>query len=81
MSEQKADYNAGNIIKFQAQVYKVQTLVDGGIRLTLDLSEQDIATATAMMQVRRAGALLEVAAVAIEQETNENAGSARKIHF
>ena len=75
MSEQKADYSAGNVIRFQAQVYKVQTLVDGGIRLTLDLSEQDIATATAMMQVRRAGALLEVAAVAIEKQIGTNGKS------
>ncbi len=26
-------------IEFTAEVYKVQTLIDGGIRLTLDLSE------------------------------------------
>lgn len=27
------------VITFRAEVYKVQTLVDGGIRLTLDLPE------------------------------------------
>lgn len=35
MSEQDA-------IEFVAEVYKVQTLVDGGIRLTLDLPESGV---------------------------------------
>jgi len=30
---------AKDTIEFEAEVYKVQTLVDGGIRLTLDLPE------------------------------------------
>ena len=56
----------GEAIRFQAQVQKVQTLADGGIRLTLDLAETEIQTATQMMQVKQAGALLEVAAVPVE---------------
>jgi len=53
-------------IRFQAQVQKVQTLADGGIRLTFDLAETAIETATAMMEAKQRGALLEVAAVPID---------------
>ena len=58
----------GEAIRFAATIYKVQTLVDGGIRITLDLPETAIQEATAIMQARQAGALLEVAAVAIDPE-------------
>lgn len=57
-----------DVIRFVAEVYKVQTLVDGGIRVTLDLPETDIEQMGALAQARRAGALLEVAAVPIVQE-------------
>ena len=53
-------------IRFTAQVAKVTTLVDGGIRITLDLPETAIETATKMMQVRQAGAVLEIAAVPLK---------------
>lgn len=55
------------VIQFSAQVAKVTTLADGGIRITLDLPETAIDTATKLMQVRQAGALLEVAAVPINK--------------
>jgi hypothetical protein len=58
-------------IQFGATIYKVQTLVDGGIRVTLDLPETAIAQATKLMQARQAGAVLEVAAVAIEPEAKK----------
>jgi len=32
-----------NAIQFQAAVYKVQTMTDGGIRIVLDLPETEIA--------------------------------------
>jgi hypothetical protein len=34
-------------------VYKVQTLVDGGIRITLDLPEQAIPQAAMLMECKR----------------------------
>lgn len=64
MSKQRPDYG-GQVICFTAEVYKVQTLVDGGIRVTLDLPETDIEQMGALAQARRAGALIEVAAVPI----------------
>ena len=42
-----------NAIEFDAVVYKVQTLVDGGIRLTLDLPEQAIPQAAMLMECKR----------------------------
>jgi len=66
-------------IRFQAQIVKVQTLADGGIRLTFDLAETAIETATAMMQAKQAGAMLELAAVPIDaMKATQND---RKIHI
>ncbi len=42
-------------IRFDAAVFKVQTLVDGGIRVTLDLPETAIAQAAMLMECKRAG--------------------------
>jgi hypothetical protein len=52
-------------IRFTAQVYKVQTLVDGGIRLTLDMPSSNVDTITKLIQANQPGILLEVAAVAV----------------
>jgi hypothetical protein len=56
------------VIHFKAQVAKVQTMVDGGIRIILDLPEDAIDTATKMMQAKQAGAILEIAAVAVKND-------------
>jgi hypothetical protein len=56
-----------DVIKFQAQVAKVQTMADGGLRIILDLAETEIQTATKMMQAKQAGAILEIAAIPILQ--------------
>ena len=42
-------------IEFQAAVQKVQTLVDGGIRVTLDLPETAIKQAAMLMECKREG--------------------------
>ena len=52
-------------IRFSAQVYKVQTLVDGGIRLTLDMPSSNVETITQLIQANQPGILLEIAAVAV----------------
>jgi hypothetical protein len=49
-----------NAIAFPATVEKVQTLVDGGIRVTLDLPEDAIAQAAALMACKREGIPLRV---------------------
>lgn len=53
-------------ITFTAEIYKVQTLVDGGLRVTLDLPETAIEAATKLMLCKQGGGVLEIAAVPIE---------------
>jgi hypothetical protein len=48
------------VIEFKATVEKVQTLVDGGIRVTLDLPEDAIAQAASLMTCKREGIPLKV---------------------
>lgn len=43
------------VIKFDAIVYKVQTLADGGIRLTLDMPETAIPQMAMLAETKREG--------------------------
>ena len=43
------------VIKFEAIVYKVQTLADGGIRLTLDMPETAIPQMAMLAETKRKG--------------------------
>lgn len=45
---------------FVATVYKVQTLVDNGLRVALDLPEGAIQQAAMLMECQRQGIVLEV---------------------
>ena len=49
-------------IKFIAEVYKVQTLVDGGIRLVLDLPEEGRKNLEALAECHQNGVALLVEA-------------------
>ena len=53
---------AETVIKFDAIVYKVQTLSDGGIRLTLDMSETSIPQMAMLAETKREGIPLEFTA-------------------
>ena len=53
-----------NKIVFVASVASIKTLVDGGIRVTLDLPEDAIAQAAALMACRRDGIPLKVEVMA-----------------
>jgi hypothetical protein len=64
------------VIRFVAQVAKVQTLTDGGLRFTLDVSENEIEAARKLMQVKQGGGLLEVGAVAIMPKNRNESGQA-----
>jgi hypothetical protein len=57
-----------NINRFTAQVARVQTMADGGLRVVLDFSEVDIKQAGELMQAKKNGAVLEIAAVAVLPE-------------
>jgi len=45
----------GALITFPAQIVKVQTLSDGGLRVTLDLPETAILAAAHLMECKRQG--------------------------
>jgi hypothetical protein len=55
-------------IRFQAQIFKVQTLIDGGLRLTLDLGAVTPETIVALFDAKQPGVMLEIAAVAVKDE-------------
>ena len=59
------------VIRFPATVYKVQTLIDGGLRVSLDLPETAIDQATKLMECKRNGAVLEVAAIPVIQTESD----------
>ena len=52
-----------NAIEFVATVYKVQTLADNGLRVTIDLSEDDILKAAQLMECHRIGIVLKFVAI------------------
>ena len=53
-------------IEFIAVVYKVQTLVDGGLRVTLDLPETAIVAAAKLMECKRNEVALRIVATSSE---------------
>jgi hypothetical protein len=57
-------------IEFVAVVYKVQTLVDNGIRVTLDLSEDSILQMAQLAECQRFGAVLKVSCKTTEKHDN-----------
>ena len=61
-------------IRFQVQVIKLQTMADGGWRLTMDIVEpSDIHARDALDKARKTpGVILEVAAVAVNVEKSKS---------
>ena len=57
-------------IQFTAEIVKVQTLADEGIRLTFNLSEDCIPQAAMLMECKRKGMILEFSAT-IPEETEQ----------
>jgi len=67
-------------IHFTGQVIKVETMSDGAIRLTLDLSETSFDAAAAMMKAKQQSALVECAALFVKpQPVNVRQDEPRKI--
>jgi len=65
-------------IVFIAEVYKVQTLVDNGIRITLNLPETAILEAAQLMECKRQGVAGEVSYRPI---TEDEPAKSRKVHY
>ena len=71
---------ADPVIRFQAQVWSVRTTVDGGMNVTLSLSDKDIKQVSQLLECKKSNALLEVAAIPIKPEaksTEKNVKSKR----
>ena len=59
-------------IRFSATVYSVRTLVDGGYRVALDIvPPSGVAEVTALMECRRPGVVLHLAAVAVDESVEQ----------
>lgn len=54
-----------NVILFTATVNQVKTLADGGIRVVLDLAENETETAKLLMDCRVRSANLNIAAIPV----------------
>lgn len=55
------------VIRFVGVVYKLQTLVDGGIRLSIDLPETAIAEMAMLAETKRDGMVLRFDATVVDQ--------------
>ena len=68
-------------IQFPAEIIKVQTMVDGAIRLTLDLPAGELGAAIKLMEAKQRGAVIEVAAVAVKVINDDGTDESAKIHI
>ena len=57
-------------LRFSAEIIKVQTMQDMAIRVTFDLPEGMTDIARDLMECKRRGAILEIAAIPVEQVIN-----------
>ena len=58
-------------IRFWATVAKVQTLADGGLRVSLDLPETAIVAAAELMACKRVGRVLDLVGTEHKQQADE----------
>ena len=72
-------------IEFVAEVWKVQTLADNGLRITLNLPESAILPVAELMAVKRFGQVLRVVCTAQsagdERDDGDESKGHRKIHI
>lgn len=61
---------AGKGIEVELSVYKVQTLVDNGIRVAFDLPETAISDAAAFMECKRTGKRLKAKFIVLPSLSN-----------
>jgi hypothetical protein len=54
------------VIRFVAEIIKIQTMQDMAIRITLDLPEGLTDVAMKLMEAKRRGAILEIASIPVE---------------
>lgn len=56
----------GGAIRLSAQIFKIATLIDGGVRLTLDTNALPPEVIVALFDAKQPGVTLEIAAVAVK---------------
>lgn len=61
-----------NAIRFSAQVFKIATTIDGGIRLTLDMGATDPNMVMALINAKQPGVILECACLAVRPDLLNN---------
>jgi hypothetical protein len=66
-------------IAFIAAIHKVQTMVDGGIRVTLDLPETAIQRMTELAEYQIRGVAIDVRVT--EHTEDGKPGKSRKVHI
>lgn len=76
-----SDASSPTVIEFTATVYKVQTLADNGIRVTLDLSEGETLTMARLAECQRFGVGLRLIATAEHRNDRPDTGKRGKIHI
>ena len=57
---------------FDAVVYQVKTTVDLGLRITLDMSEDEVDVAAMLMEIKRQGIVLEFRATASQNQNPQS---------
>lgn len=67
-------------LTFDATVAKVQTLIDNGLRVTLDLPEQAIEAAAVLMALKRNGAALRVTVAISPCKSGQKQGNGDKLN-
>lgn len=63
------------------QIVKVQTMVDGGLRFTFDVSEDQVMQAAQLMECKRFGALLQLEITPKERKDDRRTEKRAKIHI
>jgi hypothetical protein len=59
-------------IKFMSSVFKVQTTVDHGIRITLDTAESNTMVMAMLAECQRMGVVLDVIALPVIQDNSQS---------
>lgn len=67
-------------VTFKAQVARVQTLADGGLRVTLDLPESEIEQAACLMAFKRFGVVGDVTYRPVDSN-DDSPSESRQIHI
>ena len=78
MQPQMSKPQKAEVIQFHAQVWAVKTTVDGGVNVTLALSDKQIRQVAQLLECRKNNVMLEIAAVPIKPQAKKIEANAPK---